>query len=366
MTILTLIAALVLAAQSAESEDAARFNLLLEQARGARNAARYAEAERLCREAETVARRLLPSVDGLLLIRNELGLALTWQGRHGEAIELLQEVLPAAVKRSTQVHLATAVNLGVSYRMVGRLLEAESVLRRALRAPGAGEFTEALAAQSQLAGIEGELGRLKAAEALYREVLAEQTRRLGPLHRETLATLAGLIERLIAWKRVAEAEPLALRFVADNAEAEAAVHPSQATGRYYLGILYGQRKRYPEAAEQLVRAREILEASVGKRSPKMATVLDALASVEAKRGNLGAALALSREAVAICEDVLGPRHPTTGIRLDHYAAVLQRLKHHDLARQARERALNIAKDSSAADGAARHIDWDTLRREAGR
>ena len=362
----TLVAALFLAAQSSRQEDAGRFNLLMEQARAARHEARYAEAERLCREAEPVARRLLPSVDALLLVRNELGLVLTWLGRHDEAIELMEEALPAAMKHSTQVYLATAVNLGTGYRGVGRLPEAESVLRRALRAPGAGEFTEALSARSQLAGIEGAFGRRKAAETLYREVLAEQTRRLGPLHRETLATLAGLIERLIAWKRLAQAEPLALRLVADNAKAQLAVHPAQATGLYYLGLVYAQRKQYTDAAEQLVRAREILEASVGKRSSKVVTVLNVLASVEAGRGNLGAALDLSREAVSICEETLGPRHPAMGLALSAHADILHRLKRHDLARQARVRALAIARESSAgAATAGQRIDWETLRRENG-
>ena len=262
------------------------------------------------REAEVIARSLPDPDSALILIRNELAGVLAWQGRHGEAAVLLEQALPVAMKLSSRVHLITAVNLGAAYRVTGRLDDA--VLNQALRVPEVGELAETLAARSELAAIEALLGRRKAAYALLSEVLAEQTSRLGLTHGETLSTLSSLIECLIAWKRFDEAGKLAFRYLDGNAHAEASGHPSQALGHYYLGIIAKERKSYGEASERLQRALEILEASVGRRSASVAILLNALASIESKRHRFAAALALSREAVSICEEALGPRPSLSG------------------------------------------------------
>ena len=211
-----LIASLILAAQAANPPDAILFERLLEQERTAIRNARYADAERLCHEAELIAHRL-PNPDRALTgVVNDLAVALSWQGRYGEVVALLEEILPAAMKVSAQWHLTTALNLSATYRALGRLREAQLILNRALRADGAAELPEALAARAQLAGIEASLGRPKAARALYSDVLEEQTRRLGRANRETITTLASFIGFLIASKRYAEAEPLARRYLEDR------------------------------------------------------------------------------------------------------------------------------------------------------
>ena len=361
----TLITALLLAGQIAES-DYSRFYGLMEKEREARNAARYAEAERLGREAEIVARRLPDPGGRLTWVRVDLGIVLGWQGRFDEAIRVLEEALPPAMKLSTREHLSVAVQLGATYRAVGRLDEAQLVLRRALRADGAGELPVALAARSQLARIEDLLGRRQAARAMYLEVLAEQTLRLGNTHIDTLSTLAGLIEFSIKWKRYDDAEKLALRYRDDNAQAEAASHPSNAFGHYYLGILDTKRKRYEKASEKLHLALGILEATVGQRGANVTPVLDALAFVEIKLGHLGAALELRREAVSICEKTYGPRHRLTALMLHKYADLQGRLHFRDEARQNRAKAIAIDKESAAFSQAGRTIEWDTFRREAGR
>lgn len=362
-----LIASLILAAQAANPPDAILFERLLQQQRTALRSARYAEAERLCREAELIARRLPDPDRHLTLIANETAVALSWQARYAEAAVLLEETLPAAMKVSAERHLTTVVNLSATYRALGKLPEAQLILNRVLRADGAAGLPEALAARAQLAGIEAALGRPKAAGALYSEVLTEQTRRLGQANRETIMTLASFIGFLIDSKRYAEAEPLARRYLEDNAEVELAGHPSHAFGHYFLATIATNRKRYAQARQSLDRALVIFEASVGRRHPDVAAVLDMLADVELKSNHPDAALELSREAVSIGEETFGPRHGETGRLLSTYADILDRLKRHDQARQARALATAIAKESaSAASRAARRIDWQTFRREAGR
>ena len=255
---------------------------------------------------------------------------------------MLEKALPAAARLSTRDYLITAVNLGIAYRVSGRLHDAQLVMSRALRVPGAGTLPEALSARSELAALEALLGRRKAAGALFYEVLAEQTSRMGPTSRATLSTLSSLIEFSMVWKRYEEAEKLTLRYLEDNAKARLPSHPSNAFGHYYLAILDARRKRYPEASEGLRRALEILEASVGRRSPSVAVVLNVFASLEIKRRRLEAALELSREAVSICEEALGPRHRETGIMLSTYAEIQSRLRYRDEARQNRAKAAAIA------------------------
>ena len=99
----------------------------------------------------------------------------------------------------------------------------------------------------------------------------------------------------------------------------------------------------------------------------MAILLNALASIESKRHRFAAALALSREAVSICEEALGPRHRETGAMLQAYAEILDRLRFRVEARQSRARAIEIAKES--ATGIVQTglmIDWGTWSRGAGR
>ncbi len=361
----TLITALLLGSQIAESEDS-QFSRLIIMERAARHGARYAEAERLGREAGIVAGRLANPERNLMVARTELAIVLTWQGRYAEAIGLLQEELPVAMKISTQEHLAVAVQLGAIYRAVGRLDEAQLVLRRALRADGAGELPVALAARAQLARIEDLLGRRQAARNIYLEVLAEQTRRLGNTHLDTLSTLTGLIESSIKSKRFDEAEQLALRYLEDNRQAEAAGHPSNALGHYYLGVLDKERKRYAIASQRLHMALGILEAAVGRKGANVAPVLDALAFVEIKLGHSGAALELRREAVSIAEEAFGPRHRVTALMLYKHAAIQGRLHLRDEARRNKAKAIAIARESSVGSPAGRTIEWDTFRREAGR
>ena len=363
----TLITALLLAAQSTEPPDLSRFNQVMEMQRQATHSARYAEAERLGREAELIAQRL-PDPDGSLIImaRNVLANTLAWQGRNTEAIELLEKTLPLAMKLSPHAHLTTALHLGASYLVSDRVPEAEPVLRRALRAAGPGEQREVLAARSILANIEALLGRRKAARAVFLEILAEQTRLLGSTHQQTLTTLSMLVLLSIAEKRYEEAEKLALRYIEDNAKAEVAGHPSNAFGHLYLGILDTKRKQYAKASQELRRALGILETAAGRRSPNFATVLDALAFVEIKLGHLAAALELRREAVSISEESFGPRHRVTALMLHKYADLQGRLHFRAEARQNRAKAVAIARESTVGSEAGRTIEWETFKREAGR
>ena len=362
----TLITAFLLAAQSAQPPpDLNRFNQLMERQRQASHSARYAEAERLGREAE-IAAESLPDPDSLITARNALGNVLSWQGRNAEAIELLNKTLPLAMKHSPRAHLTTALHLGASYVAASRIPEAELVLRRALRAAGPGEQRQALAVRSQLAGIEASLGHRKAARALALETLAEQTRLLGSTHQDTLTTLAGLVLLSINGRADEEAEQLALRYVRDNAKAEVAGHPSNAFGQIYLGILHAKRKDYVKASRELSGGLAMLEAASGRQGPSFATVLEALAFVEIKLGHLEAALKLRREAVSICEESFGPGHRLTGVALSNYAAIQGRLHFRDEARQNKAKAIAIARESSVGSPAGRTIEWETFRREAGR
>ena len=258
------------------------------------------------------------------------------------------------------------MQLGAIYVASDRAPEAELVLRRALRAAGRGEQLEGLAARSLLATIEASLGRLKAARALFLEILAEQTRPLGSTHRQTLTTLSMLVLVSVEGKGGKEAEQLALRYIKDNAKAEVAGHPSNAFGHIYLGILDTKRKHFVKASQELRRALGILETAAGRRGPNFVTALDALALVEIKLGHLAEALELRREAVSISEETFGPRHRLTALTLYKYAKNQNRLHLRDEARQNRAKAVAIAKDSTVGSPAGRTIEWDTFRREAGR
>jgi tetratricopeptide (TPR) repeat protein len=351
-----------LGAQSIEE----RFDKFLDQCKVARQTSRFQEAERYCREAEVLAKAWPDGDVRHLRLWNQLAMTLTWLARYGEAQAIFEAALPAAKKASPQAYLSVAVNLAAIYRVQGRLRDADRLLRAALRAEGAAGLPDALMARSLLAGINVMLGAYKAARSQYEEVLAAQTRSLGPGHTDTLATLHDFTSFTIRRKRYQEAERLALRYIEDSRKTYVPGYPTLAFGHHQLGVIYTRLGLLNEAAEQLDRAMAILEHAVGKRDPHIAVVLHSLARLDLRRGDLALAHSRLEQTISISGQTLGLKHPFLAVVLRTYGDILRRQGMRVPAREALARANSIEQANARDNGAGQSIDVSTLRLESAR
>ena len=85
----------------------------------------------------------------------------------------------------------------------------------------------------------------------------------------------------------------------------------------------------------------ILENSLDRDHPRMASSLHGLAEVYAAQGEHAAADALWRRALQIRQAALGPGHPQVAATLEQISALYVKMDRHDDARQFAERAARI-------------------------
>jgi serine/threonine-protein kinase len=170
------------------------------------NQERFDEAELWARRALDVAAALPPSTDNevrLARFRHNLAIALSSQGRHDEAIELLEAVVADKRDLLGEEHPSTLLSMEVlatTLRTANRLERAATLLTDALAArkrifrPGALPLARV---GNELANVYHDAGRYRQAERAYRDALAviETDAERDPLlHAFLINNLASLYE----------------------------------------------------------------------------------------------------------------------------------------------------------------------------
>ena len=161
------------------------------------------------------------------------------------------------------------------------------------------------------ATILGERGRWDEAVGLMRELIAVETRTLGPDERETLRSHNVLARLLVGQGHYPEAETAARRAY-DGLKARLGEgHPEALSAMNTLaGTLFYQDKM--QDLEQLARRGvEIRLRTLGKEHPETLDAMNNLGSVLTALGRDVEAEALLRETLEIRRRTLGPEHPRT-------------------------------------------------------
>jgi tetratricopeptide (TPR) repeat protein len=278
------------------SEDGER--LLHETVTYLRNRARYAEAERLYKQALPIWKLHLgsehPDVAHQL---NFLAILYSDQGKYAEAERLYQQAL-----RIWELHLGPE-HLQVAYPLNG------------------------------LADLYREQGKYAEAERLYQRAFQIKEQGLGPEHLQVTYPLDGLADLYREQRKYAEAESLYQRTLRTRELHLGSEHPDVAHSLNGLASLYREQGKCVEAEPLYQRALHIREQQLGPEHPETAETIDGLARLWESQGKGEAAGIWYARALAVREQALGAQHPKTTETRKRLIALLHTLGQHGKATQ---------------------------------
>jgi eukaryotic-like serine/threonine-protein kinase len=295
--------------------------------------------EILDRGAQRVDRELAgqPALQSRIL--QTMGTVYGALGLYDPARRLLDDALHEQQRGAPPTDSARAdllVALGAVTSHKGDFGDAERFLTQALalRPRGEGRIT----AMQELAALRARQGRAAAAESLYKQVLAIETR--GGREAST-RTLSGLAAVYWSQQRYADVEPLWRRTLAEQERTLGPDHPDVAATLNNLGALYFMLGRYADALPLYERTRAIFERTLGPNHPDLASALNNLGETEWKLSRFRESEPLFRRALAIKEQVLAPDHPSIAVTLNGLAGLLRDQRRFAEAEPLYQRALSI-------------------------
>jgi tetratricopeptide (TPR) repeat protein len=212
--------------------------------------------------------------------------------------------------------------------------EADDLCERAGELAQSGRSSDAIPLMSK--AVEAYAKALGEAHGTVAEALGE----LGALHVDVgdLAGARTVYERLL---RVREA-------------LHVSAHPEVGRAHHHLAEVHRAARAYDEAQRHAERCLEIWTAAYAKDSPDeiyVASALNNLAAIEAKRGAHARASILYARAIELEERLGGPENPALATVLNNFANVLITQDKLDLAEQMLERALKLVEDAYGKDHA---------------
>ncbi|HEX4955510.1 MAG TPA: serine/threonine-protein kinase [Thermoanaerobaculia bacterium] len=287
-----------------------------------------AKAEASFREALAVGREVLaPDHPELALITDNLGRALTIEGKAEAAARLHREALAVLEKQlgpdQPEVGFA-ARNLALAYKKAGDRKSAEEWLKRSLQVleKKLGEDHASVAeVRAELADVLMRLRRFDEAEQLYRQVVPAIEKVFGPEHPKLAAVLADYASLLGRSPTSTEALPMLERSLEIRRRALGEVHHEVASAWNEIGLFHRQRDDWPEAERAFTQAVVILQAALGPDHVDVGLYLNNLAGALEQLNRPEEALTHYRRVVAIRELTTGPTHPTLSVPLFRIATL---------------------------------------------
>lgn len=241
-----------------------------------------------------------------LALKDNLGAALTKQGKYSEAATLLREVLTTREclnqSPTSPSMLCTMNNLAAALHHQGHLASAESLHRRVLESktqtlgiahPDTLITMNNLAALLAHPGPDNDKDNAKlseAAELLQRALeLSQQVN--GPRSPPTLRVMGQQVNILLRQEKYEQAEGLAREVLAQRREVLRAQHPEIAESMHSLGVVLGKLGKV-DGAEALRREERALRETHGE---EMAGLSDGDGQVAMKEGRYKEAESIFRE-----------------------------------------------------------------------
>jgi non-specific serine/threonine protein kinase/serine/threonine-protein kinase len=205
-------------------------------------------------------------------------------------------------------------DLGGVLREEARIPEAEALQRRALelqiRAHGP-VHAEVGRAWHNLAVTLVAGNRPAEAEPMLRQALAVKEAALGPDHPDVGTTLGSLASNARDDGRMDEALAFARRALAVQEKAFGPQHPLVATTLLKLGLIESERGRYEESLALFERSRAIRERAFGPDHFATAILVGNIGSAQLQLARNDEARRSLEQALAILQKTKGPSHPHT-------------------------------------------------------
>ncbi|GAA2596270.1 tetratricopeptide repeat protein [Streptomyces axinellae] len=206
--------------------------------------------------------------------------------------------------------LQIASNLARTLLDLGRHEEAEGLMRdtaaRRVRAFGA-THPDTLKSRNVLAGaLRGTPERLAEAERMYQQILADAADAAGELSLNVRHNLAAV---LIHQGRHAEALTMYRELVAERSRRQGPDHPDTWRSRHNHAVVLNSLGRTAEAEAQIAQVLDGYRRVHGPRHVATLGVQTDLAAMKANQGRTAEALPLLRDAIEGYRRTLGPVHP---------------------------------------------------------
>jgi CHAT domain-containing protein/Tfp pilus assembly protein PilF len=321
----------------------------LAQAQEAIKESRYADAEKLIKEALAVLKESAPLVARIgdrsemiqAVAKYQAGFVTAWallataydsEEKYAEA-DPLYERLVARSEHALSLKpedpdfaadlARTLFMRAVHYRKARKPAEAEPLLRRSLTiiekvgGPEANEI--AASVNNELGTVCQDQGKYEEAESLFQRSLATTEQVFGPEHRFVATVLGNLAQLKKTEGKYADAEPLLERVLRIKEKALGPEHPEVAVWLNSLAAVYLAQGNYASAEPLAQRALRIAEKALGSEAPLVAVSLDNLAALYLKQGNYPNAEPLLQRALRIQEKALGPDDLDVALTLNSLA-----------------------------------------------
>ena len=281
--------------------------------------ARYADAERLIRQALDRDRRHLPANDpAVAKAMLALGGVLENRGNYDQSIAILEQTVQLySVPGSEPADLADSLyELANAQFYAGNYQRSEEINQRVLpmykqiygeRHPRVADVL------INLGAIRLDLGHYPEAEQYDRQALDIVQAWYGKDNPETATDLTILARSLIYQKRYDEASDLLQQSLAIKERTFGKVHPSVASTLNELGSVALNEGKYDAAEQYFERMADIYRTEYGEQHYLYATALSNLASVYTAQQQWPRAEKLYRQAIPIYVQSQSPTHINTGI-----------------------------------------------------
>jgi tetratricopeptide (TPR) repeat protein len=240
-----------------------------------------------------------------LVTRSWLRAQDQWYGWANKTLERLLEVVPFGDydKRETWTaylpHAIHVVNLAELCEVKGRL-----------------------GLLSRIGSCEHTLGRYKAAEWTYQQLLEQREKLLGKEHSDTLVSMNNLALVLSEQGNYAEAEKMHREELALREKVSGKEHPYTLTSMGNLALVLSDQGKYAEAEKMFQEELALSEKVLGKEHPQTLTGMNNLAQALGEQGKYAEAEKMHQEELALSEKVLGKEHPETLVSMNNLARVL--------------------------------------------
>ncbi len=287
----------------------------------------YNEAERLALVAAEEAQRSTPPKTAEAIKAFELA---AWAAEkrvdYAEALERLHDAEKLSDRSRDGLEWARVqFAIGWVLRDQGRYHDAELIFRQVLtereRRLGP-EHPETLVARHRLAGVLDDQGLYAEAESQYRDVLKLEEKVLGPEHPGTLGTLNNLANLLFEQGKYAEAEKEYRDVLTLKEKVLGPDDPSTFKTKGNLASALDEEGKYSEAIAEDHELLNRQEKVLGPEDPDTLVTRSNLADSLAQTGRYAEAEAENREVLKLREKVLGPEHPDTVISRCYLAEAL--------------------------------------------
>lgn len=256
---------------------------------------------------------------GDLLTAERTLLRVLDQGTDGEILTGPAEFVDATLELADLQH------------SLGRLVEAEATVRRALAALDGREDEARARALRNLGNVLRDRGAWSEAESAYREALGILGSLPGPADQQTASVEIYLARLLIMQGRLEEAEALLSRGSATLRRVYGSEHPLTGTASRNLGYLRIEQGRFDEADEHLRHAQEVFHHFLGPTHPMVARARVHEAELALLRGRHRDAAALAESSISLFRTLGIGEHPSALDACRILAGALLRLGHPERA-----------------------------------